>query len=356
MKSASCGPGADGDATRDRLRWTQEGAYPVAPGVYRIPLPLPFDGLRAVNVYAIETPDGLVMIDSGWMLDVTREQLERSLARIGAGLPDIRRFLITHVHRDHYTQAIALRKTFGMKVALGLGEKPSLDALLARNFRVMSAQASRLVTAGAQPLIDKMVAAGIVAPQPDLGYGEPDEWLTSGQRIDLGDRTLKVIATPGHTRGHLVFADLTAGLLFAGDHVLPHITPSISFEPAPAERALHNFMESLRLVRQMPDLMLLPAHGPVAPSVHARVDELLDHHESRLREMAAVLADDESTAYQIALGIRWTSRHRELTDLDLINQTLAVCETECHLDLLVARGLATARLADGVRRYQVAAA
>jgi hypothetical protein len=37
------------------------------PGIYRIPLPLPFDGLRAVNAYAIETADGLVMIDSGWL-------------------------------------------------------------------------------------------------------------------------------------------------------------------------------------------------------------------------------------------------------------------------------------------------
>ena len=30
--------------------WTEEGAWLVAPGVYRIPLPLPMDGLRAVNV------------------------------------------------------------------------------------------------------------------------------------------------------------------------------------------------------------------------------------------------------------------------------------------------------------------
>ncbi len=53
------------------------------PGIFRIPLPLPFDGLRAVNAYAIEAADGLVMIDSGWLLDATREQLERSLAKIG---------------------------------------------------------------------------------------------------------------------------------------------------------------------------------------------------------------------------------------------------------------------------------
>ena len=50
----------------------------MAPGIYRIPLPLPFDGLRAVNAYAIETADGLVMIDSGWLLEATKDQIGRA--------------------------------------------------------------------------------------------------------------------------------------------------------------------------------------------------------------------------------------------------------------------------------------
>ena len=338
----------------DRLAWTREGAYLVAPGVYRIPLPLPFDGLKAVNVYAIEASDGLVMIDSGWVLDVTKEQLERSLARIGAALGDIRRFLITHIHRDHYTQAIALRKTFGTKIALGADEKHSLDALLGQDVRAMAAQAQRLIAAGAQPLISQMTEAGFQHPPADNGYAEPDEWIANGQSFDLGTRTLEAIATPGHTRGHVVFADRAAGVLFAGDHILPQITPSIGFEAAPPPLPLHDFLESLLLVRQMPDLTLLPAHGPVAPSVHARIDELLDHHDDRLRAIAAVLTDGQRTAYEVALAIPWTSQGRKLGELDLINQILAVGETGYHLDLLVARGIASAQLADEIRLYQLA--
>ena len=41
--------------------WTELGLFTVAPGVHRIPLPLPNDGLRAVNVYAIESGDDLVL-------------------------------------------------------------------------------------------------------------------------------------------------------------------------------------------------------------------------------------------------------------------------------------------------------
>ena len=45
--------------------WAAPGVYPVAPGVHRVPLPLPTDGLRAVNVYVIGDDGGLVLIDSG---------------------------------------------------------------------------------------------------------------------------------------------------------------------------------------------------------------------------------------------------------------------------------------------------
>src|SRR5207253_331083 len=49
----------EGVSMSQRHEWINAGAFPVAPGVHRIPLPLPTDGLRAVNVYAIEGEDGL---------------------------------------------------------------------------------------------------------------------------------------------------------------------------------------------------------------------------------------------------------------------------------------------------------
>ena len=46
--------------------WTAEGAWEVTEGIYRIPLPLPMDGLKAINVYVIQTDDGLTLIDGGY--------------------------------------------------------------------------------------------------------------------------------------------------------------------------------------------------------------------------------------------------------------------------------------------------
>ena len=109
--------------------WSKEGAWRVAEGIHRIPLPLPMDGLKAINVYVIETDDGLTLIDGGWSIEVARDLLEKCLRDVGYGFADIRRFLVTHVHRDHFTLATVLGHEFGADVSLGLGEKPALDLL-----------------------------------------------------------------------------------------------------------------------------------------------------------------------------------------------------------------------------------
>ena len=338
------------DIADARTAWMEPGAFEVAAGVHRIPLPLPNDGLRAVNVYAVADGDGVVMVDSGWALDAARDQLERSLAAIGYGFEDIRRFLVTHAHRDHYTLGVTLRKVFGAKVSLGIGEQPSLDAIMAGR---VSQQRDDMLRWGAAELVERMARAmGNRPPDPQAGYEPPDEWIDGVTDIQLADRTLRAVPTPGHTAGHLVFLDAKSSLLFAGDHVLPHITPSIGFELVRATLPLGDYLDSLKIVRDHPDMRLLPAHGPVTDSSHTRVDELLDHHKRRLDEIEHVVTDGTATAYEVAGRIGWTRRNRAFADLDVFNQLLAVGETNAHLDVLVREGRLTARTVDGVVRYQ----
>ncbi|MEU6642440.1 MBL fold metallo-hydrolase [Saccharomonospora sp. NPDC046836] len=333
--------------------WTEPGIYAVAPGVYRIPLPLPNDALRAVNVYALTDGDSLVLIDSGWAIDTAHAQLETALAGLGAGLGDVGQFLVTHVHRDHYTLAVALRRKFGVRIALGKLEEPSLKLASEPGTPAMHRQVRLLHRAGAQPVITELerVFAERLPDTEESFWEAPDEWLTPGTRTVLPGRELDVVHTPGHTTGHVVFADGAANLLFSGDHVLPHITPSIGFEAAPAELPLRDYLGSLRLVREMPDMRMLPAHGPVSPSVHARVDELLDHHRQRLDEIGETIAQGAQTAYESALRLTWTRRAHALTALDPFNQMLAVLESGAHLDLLVFQGKLATTDVEGVRHY-----
>ncbi|WP_157420070.1 MBL fold metallo-hydrolase [Actinomadura kijaniata] len=329
--------------------WTEPGAHPVAPGVHRVPLALPIPSLHAVNVYVIEDPDGLVVVDSGWAMPDSRRALSDALRTLGHRLDDVAQFLVTHAHWDHYSQALALRDAFGTRVRIGRGERASIEAFdVARGLHPR--QAELLRRCGAPELADRIANAGVGTEDRRMPHTAPDGWLDDGERIALTRRGLDVFATPGHTRGHIVLRDAAAGLLFAGDHILPHITPSIGLETEPEPKPLRSYLESLRLVRGMPDTLLLPAHGPVTPSTHTRVDELLRHHEERLAAAAAQVRAGHATAHEVARAMPWTRRRRSLEDLDDFSQMLAVLEIEAHLDVLADQGVLDAH-DDGIRRY-----
>ena len=113
----------------------------------------------------------------------------------------------------------------------------------------MTEHVRRMKRAGAEPVIRALSAAFGTAPP-----AREDLWSTrasgsggSGPPSSWGGRELRAVATPGHTQGHTVFADLEQNLLFAGDHVLPRITPSVGFEAVMGELPLGDYLRSLRL-------------------------------------------------------------------------------------------------------------
>ncbi|WP_214103072.1 MBL fold metallo-hydrolase [Acrocarpospora catenulata] len=330
--------------------WSEPGAEPVAPGVHRIPLPLP-DELAAVNVYALERPDGLTLIDAGQALRRARAALEHALSSLGYAVGDVREFLVTHAHRDHYTLGPQARRDHGSRVRVGIREAPALAALGSPDWPAYAAQLALLRANGAEALADEIgddaKAQGIAA---DL-WEAPDSWIVDEEIIEVGDRRLHAVPTPGHTQGHLVFHDEHAGLLFAGDHVLPHITPSIGLEPVPGRSPLRDFLGALRRVRRLPDALLLPAHGPVAPSAHARVDELLTHHDERLRNTLTAVRAGCTTGFQVARELPWTRRRVDFDGLPVFHRMLAVVETSAHLELLVEQNVLTQTFDAGVITY-----
>jgi glyoxylase-like metal-dependent hydrolase (beta-lactamase superfamily II) len=231
-----------------------------------------------------------------------------------------------------------------------VGDKPTLDLMrdpdLAEDPTVV-----QLRRAGAAELGERWVSM-MHKGRPDLAMWDyPDDWLSGDLTLDVAGRELEAVSTPGHTQGHYVFADLADGLLFAGDHVLPTITPSVGFEPVYAELPLGDFLASLAKVRALPDLRLLPAHGPVTQSSHTRIDELLVHHEQRLQLCLDAVEAGLETAHEVAQVLPWTRHRRRLDDLDVFNATLATLETAHHLDLLAAQTRVVRGQADGATRY-----
>src|SRR3954451_13337573 len=122
---------ADPDSAEEAARpsWERPGAHAGAPRIHRVPLPLPGDSLKAVNVYAVADGDGVVLIDGGWALAEAEELLGRGLREVGYELGDVDEYLVTHHHRDHYTNAVAMRRKHGGTVALGESERACLEAI-----------------------------------------------------------------------------------------------------------------------------------------------------------------------------------------------------------------------------------
>ncbi len=329
--------------------WDDFGVYQVVDGVHRVPLALPDDGLRAVNVYVLDDASGPVLIDPGQAIGPAREQLCAALGLLGYRLETVQRSLVTHIHRDHYTQAVTLRREFGTRVGLGLGERESLLFVSTPGVHRLHAQLLILREAGAADLA--RLNDGTDDGLPGDLWEEPDDWFVPSSHVEVQARRLEVIETPGHTHGHIVFRDAAAGLLFAGDHVLPRITPSIGFEPVVPRLPLGDYLTSLQRVRAYADTMLLPAHGPITASVHTRTDELLEHHAERLAGSYSAVDADHRTARQIAAQLTWTRRHRPFDALHHGDQMLAVLETKAHLDVLVDRGRLKVGTDAGVTYY-----
>jgi hydroxyacylglutathione hydrolase len=66
--------------------------------------------------------------------------------------------------------------------------------------------------------------AGAVAPigaEEVAAFFGIEDWPTGHATMDLGDRPIDVVPTPGHLADHIVLFDRTRGLLLSGDAMLP---------------------------------------------------------------------------------------------------------------------------------------
>ena len=99
-------------------------------------------------------------------------------------------------------------------------------------------------------------------------HGEPQILLQDGDILDLGNRALTVIHTPGHSPGHCCFYEPDRKLLFSGD--LIYCGCLEAFYPSTDPRA---YWESVRRVQALPVDRILPGHHQLELSI-SMVDEV----------------------------------------------------------------------------------
>ena len=313
--------------------WQQKRIPPVErvrDGLWSVPVPMPRGYLLA---YALELPDGIALVDAGWPSEKAWRALVDGLAEIGFQPRHIRAVLATHVHSDHYGLAGRIREESGAWLAMH-----PVDAAWGNG--TGAADTTKLWP-------EQRVRFGCPEPAPAPGDGghewqdvyrtRPDTQVEDGALLDLPGWRLRAIWTPGHSPGHVCYHEENLGLLLAGDHVLPKVTPHVRVTPMQRANPLGDYLRSLAAVRGLPVDEVLPGHEYRFTSLRERVDDLIDHHEARLAEIERHLTTfPGSTCWQLTRSLSWSAPLESRSSS--ARSRSAARETYAHRVLLAARG------------------
>jgi glyoxylase-like metal-dependent hydrolase (beta-lactamase superfamily II) len=329
--------------TAQHAAWQRKTLPPVEqlrPDLWSIPVPMG-GPLRFVSVYAFALDGGgLGLLDTGWESDEGWAALTEGLATIGGGIDDVRGVLVTHLHFDHLGLARRVRETAGAWIAMHPADVAVVSAPVHRDPAAsVAAEVAFLVSLGADPAEAASDVGDPAAFEVFSRMAVADRLLEDGDLAEFPGWRLRAVHTPGHTPGHLCFAEERTGLFFSGDHVLPRISPNISSTHDGIADPLRDYLDSLAGVGEDEPVEVLPAHEWRFTGLGARTAELAAHHEHRLDELlAAIAASPHSTPWQLAARLTWS---RPWDQYERRMRIFAVTETDAHLRLLASRGLVT---------------
>ncbi len=160
----AAGRGGGPAATPDPAGW-YASPYRVFDNLYWL-------GTRQHSSWALRTSDGIIIIDTNFAW-ATEPEIIDGLTALGLDPNDIYYVIISHAHGDHDQGAAELQRRFGAQVVMGAADWES------------TLQRPPTATGG--------------VPTRDIAIG------LEGGEIQLGETTVTIVATPGHTQGTLSY-------------------------------------------------------------------------------------------------------------------------------------------------------
>ena len=337
--------------TPDRRATSAEDALALAQraGIHRIALPTPFLVGR-VNCYLIED-EPLTLVDTGPNSGKSLDDLERALAGHGRRIEDLELIVLTHQHMDHLGLLEILARRSGAEVASFHLLAPYL-ADFSRSAAADDEFAQTVMRRHGVPDDLATVLGSLAAAFRAFGSsGHVTRELRDGDELQFRDRTLKVHHRPGHSPSDTIFSDEDREMLIAGDHLLANISsnPLVSRPLAggaeePRPQALLQYIDSMRLTRELPARLVLSGHGDPILEHAELIDERLRMHRRRADRIAHLLDAQPLTAYEIAL--------RMWGNVAVTQAYLTLSEVLGHLDLLVESGQVAERNRDGIAVFE----
>jgi glyoxylase-like metal-dependent hydrolase (beta-lactamase superfamily II)/8-oxo-dGTP pyrophosphatase MutT (NUDIX family) len=284
------------EANRGEVRRIEFG-----PGIFFFPVRTPtLPPATHTNCYIVGGSE-VIIIDPASPYEEEQRALDNFLMGFLGEGRTVREIFLTHHHADHVAGANHLAGRLGVPVAAHRLTAQRLDGAVK---------------------IDRFVQDNEIIELP----GDP-AWH------------LKVLHTPGHTRGHLCFYEENTAAIITGDLVVGVGTVVID----PPEGNMLQYLNSLGRLLELPRLTsLYPAHGPVISSSRLKIEEYISHRNMReAKILDAMRAGADTPAGIVPLAY---------TEVDPSLYRLAERSTLAHLEKLVEEGRIT-HLDGG--RYQI---
>jgi glyoxylase-like metal-dependent hydrolase (beta-lactamase superfamily II) len=307
----------------------------VFPGLYQITISLSGFAPGGVNLYLIRDGSSYATVDTGWESTSSVNLLEAQLAEAGIRFPDIKRAIVTHCHSDHMGMMSKLKRANNATTYLHRNE---IDLIKVRYNKENSYW----------PITDKFILSHGVPPSelppPDFDMPTltsvvpPDILLKGGEEISVGEYTLRVINTPGHTPGHISLYEPHQKFLISGDVLLPTIATNAATHVLQMPNSLQKYLNSLNTLRGLDIELVLPGHEYPFSNHRKRIEELFEHYRQKREGVLRVFNGSESpkTAYDVSRLLSWTP-HAKSYSWDKLNgwdRRLAMLQTIAHLEEL----------------------
>jgi glyoxylase-like metal-dependent hydrolase (beta-lactamase superfamily II) len=316
-------------------------AYPVADGIWRLRLPMPYAGIGHVNAYLL---GGRVLVDcGGGGHESAYAALCAGLAEAGSAPEAITDLVVTHYHSDHMGCAARLAADTGCTVWAHPASEhflgPHADPARYRAIREAAARQAGIAPGGLWedftdvreetdgidgPVVaDRVLTAGTVVPTPLGGWD--------------------VRETPGHAPSQVCLFQPERRILIAADLVGPVFAPYFDLGHTPDPVAEH--LASLHVAAGLGATLALPGHGRPLEGLPELFAENLAGMEQRFAAVRAALAGGPRTVAELLGDV-----FPDLTDR--ADRVWRVVELTGYLEHLVLAGeLTRTRDAAGAARY-----
>lgn len=319
--------------------------------IYQATFPLTGNPLKSINIFVIKAEDWAMIIDTGFNNPENRDNMEELIKKLDLNLSKTKLFL-THLHSDHVGLAkwlddkgigdIYISEKDGTMVENGINKEDFQWQNIIKNAHFQ----------GLGPENLKIEDHPGYKNRPKEAF--PHTKIEPGWEISIGNYNFVAIDEEGHTPGMLGLYEKDHKILFCGDHILGKITPNITYWGDQFGDSLGIYLKNLEKIKDLNIKHLYSSHRFLIDDTNARIDELLAHHDHRLKDVLKIIEElGKANTTQITQKMQWDIKAKSWQDFPSSQKWFAVAEAAAHLKHLVKLGEIKEEVIEGIGYYSI---